>query len=144
MEFKVSINKPMDVIKAAFLDSDCKLMNKLLPFGCGILKFKGIRRRATISVYTWFFKTYHFKIAMCNSTDSLYYFHVINENNLPFGIKFWTNRYNIVKTKEGCEITNTIEYTSKNIVLDKILSVFISMMFIMRKLKYKIFFIFKK
>jgi hypothetical protein len=144
MEFKVSINKPVDVVKAAFLDSDCKLMNKLLPFGCGILKFKGIRRRATISVYTWFFKTYHFKIAMCNSTDSLYYFHVINENNLPFGIKFWTNRYNIVKTKEGCEITNTIEYTSKNIALDKILSVFISMMFIMRKLKYKIFFLFKK
>jgi len=144
MEFKVLINKSLPIVKSAFLDSDCKLMNKLLPFGCGILKFKGIRRRARISVHTWFFKTYHFKIVMCNSTDALYYFHIINEDSLPFGIKLWTNRYKIVKTKDGCEITNVVEYTTKNIALDKILSVFINMMFIMRKLKYKIFFLFKK
>jgi len=144
VEFKVTIDKPLEAVKAAFLDNDCKLMNKLLPFGCGILKFKGIRRRAIISVYTWFFKTYHFKIVMCNSTDALYYFHIINENDLPFGIKLWTNRYKIVKTKTGCEIINAVEYTSKNSVLDRILSVFINMMFIMRKLKYKLFFLFNK
>ena len=128
----------------AFLDKDCKLMNKLLPFGCGVLKFPGIRRRAIISVYTWFFKTFHFKVVMCNTTDQQYYFHIVNEGDLPFGIKLWTNRYKIVKTKDGCEIINLVEYTTKNITLDKILSVFITMMFQIRKLKYKIFFLFKK
>jgi len=144
MEYKVLINKPLEVIRAAFLDSDCKLMSKLLPFGCGILKFKGIRRRAKISVYTWFMKTYYFKVVMVNSTDSIYYFHIINEGKFPFGIKFWTNRYKIIPTKDGCEIINTVEYTTKNITLDKILRVFINVLFTIRKLKYKIFFLFKK
>jgi hypothetical protein len=144
MEYKVSLNAKMSTVREAFTDLDSNLMNRLLPFGCGILKFKGIRRRAKISVYTWFFKTYHFKIAMCSSTVQQYYFHIINEGNLPFGIKLWTNRYKIIKTKDGCEIINQVEYTTKNITLDKILRVFITMMFQIRKLKYKVFFLFKK
>lgn len=144
MEYKVLISKSMLTVKKAFLDKDCKLMNKLLPFGCGVLKFPGIRRRAIISVYTWFFKTFHFKVVMCNTTDQQYYFHIVNEGDLPFGIKLWTNRYKIVKTKDGCEIINLVEYTTKNITLDKILRVFITMMFQIRKLKYKIFFLFKR
>jgi len=144
MEYKVSINKDLTTVKRAFLDKDCNLLNKILPFGCGILKFSGIRRRAKISVYTWFFKTYHFKVVMCNTTDQQYYFHIVNEGDSPLGLKLWTNRYTIIKTKDGCEIVNVVEYTTKNITLDKILSVFITMMFQIRKLKYKMFFLFKK
>jgi len=144
MEFNSTVSVPLQAVRDAFTDPDSKLMNRLLPFGCGVMKFKGIRRRAKISIYTWFFQTYHFKVAMCNSTESLYYFHIINENNLPFGIKLWTNRYSIVKSNNGCNITNTIEYTTKNVALDKVLSVFITILFKIRALKYKLFFIFNK
>jgi ligand-binding SRPBCC domain-containing protein len=143
MEFKTIVNKPLSSVKAAFTDLDSALLNRILPFGCGILKFKGIRRRAKISIYTWFFKTYKFKVVMASSTDSQYYFHLINDGDMPFGIKLWTNRYRLLSTERGTEIVNTIEYTTKNSNLDKFLSVFIRMMFSLRKLKYKMFFLFR-
>ena len=143
MKFLTSINSEFDIVRKSFADKDCKLMNRLLPFGCGILRFKGIRRRAKISIHTWFLKTYSFKVVMTSSSASQYYFHIINEGDLIFGIKMWTHRYKIIRKTHGVNIQETLEFTTKNKTLDIILSVFINMMFLIRKFKYKMFFLFK-
>ena len=51
IETTYKINKGFDIVKASFADINGALLQKILPFGWGLDKFKGLRRRAVLRIW---------------------------------------------------------------------------------------------
>ena len=74
----------------------------------------------------------------------LYFNDILKEGNF-FGIKFWSHRHRIDKHgphKDDTIIVDEIEFTTKNKVIDFFYRQIIRLYFLMRKVKYRLFFIF--
>ena len=89
------INSDYDVVKSSYSDIRGELVKKLLPFGCGLDKYKGLRRRAVLRVWVGS-KMYKFKVAMYSSTKQKYYLHIVNAEDGPFNLKFFSTRISVV------------------------------------------------
>ena len=133
------INKGFETVKSAFSDINGKLAQKMLPFGWGLDKYNGLRRRAVLKVWAGS-KLYKFKVAMYSSTKQKYYLHIINADNAPYNIKFFSTRISVIDKGDYTEIQETLEFTTKNKLHDNILSLFINAHYTIKRLKYKLFF----
>jgi hypothetical protein len=120
---KYKIEKDYLLVKSAFADIDGELIHKMLPFGWGLDSHKGLRRRAVLRIYAGS-KRYKFKVAMYSSTKDKYYLHIVT----------------VVNKKGKTEIEETLEFTTKNKWLDKFLSLFINMHYLLKGIRYKLFF----
>lgn len=136
---KYRINKDYLVVKAAFADIQGELVQAMLPSGWGIDKHKGFRRRAVLKIYVGS-KLYKFKVAMYSSTKNKYYLHIVNTDDAPFRIKFLSSRLTVEDKHSHTEITETLEYTTKNKSLDTFLSLFINIYYFIKRFKYKLYF----
>lgn len=136
---KYKLNKDYLLVKSAFADIDGELIHKMLPFGWGLDSHKGLRRRAVLRIYAGS-KRYKFKVAMYSSTKDKYYLHIVNAEDAPYDIKFFSTRITVVNKKGKTEIEETLEFTTKNKWLDKFLSLFINMHYLLKGIRYKLFF----
>tara|TARA_B100000902_G_scaffold90429_1_gene94110 strand:- start:3116 stop:3547 length:432 start_codon:yes stop_codon:yes gene_type:complete len=134
------INSDYNVVKSSYSDIRGVLVKKLLPFGCGLDKYKGLRRRAVLRVWIGS-KMYKFKVAMYSSTKQKYYLHIVNAEDGPFNLKFFSTRISVLDKGTHTEITETLEFTTKNKLHDRILSLFINIHYAIKGMRYKLFFI---
>tara|TARA_B100000073_G_C23492631_1_gene476350 strand:- start:156 stop:587 length:432 start_codon:yes stop_codon:yes gene_type:complete len=139
IETTYRINRDFNTVKSSFADINGVLLQKLLPFGWGLEKFKGLRRRAVLRIWAGS-HLYKFKVAMYSSTKQKYYLHIVNADDGPFGIKFFSNRITVVDKNDYTEIRESLEFTTKNKSTDRILSLFINIYYFNKRLKYKLFF----
>ena len=139
IETTYKINKDFATVKSSFADINGILLQKILPFGWGLDKFKGLRRRAVLRIWVGS-RMHKFKVAMYSSTRQKYYLHIVNADDGPFGIKFFSNRITVVDKNNYTEIRETLEFTTKNKSTDRILSLFINIYYFNKRLKYKLFF----
>ena len=139
IETTYRINRDFSTVKSSFADINGALLQKLLPFGWGLEKFKGLRRRVVLRIWAGS-HLYKFKVAMYSSTKQKYYLHIVNADDGPFGIKFFSNRITVVDKNDYTEIRESLEFTTKNKSTDRILSLFINIYYFNKRLKYKLFF----
>jgi hypothetical protein len=139
IEKKYKINKQFDTVRTSFSDLSGDLLQKTLPIGCGLDNYKGLRRRAVLRVWMGS-KLYKFKVAMYSSSKNKYYFHIINTGECPLNIKFFSNRVTVTNMGKYSEISESVEFTTKNKWLDRILSLFINVYYFNKGIKYKLFF----
>tara|TARA_B100000902_G_C26826038_1_gene676371 strand:+ start:57 stop:488 length:432 start_codon:yes stop_codon:yes gene_type:complete len=134
------VSSDYSVVKSAYSDISGELVQKMLPFGWGLDKYKGLRRRAVLRIWAGS-KMYKFKVAMYSSTKQKYYLHIVNAEDGPFNLKFFSTRISVIDKSTHTEITETLEFTTKNKWLDNILSLFINIHYTIKGMKYKLFFL---
>jgi len=143
MEIITNINKPFSVVKKSFVDKDGKLFKRLIPFGCELLHYKGLRRGAIIKIMV-LSQVVTFKIATYSTAKDKLYFNDILHRGKFLGIKFWSHRHTIVPNGDCTSIKDTITFTTKNKSLDRLYNIILRIIFLFRICKYKIFFLGKE
>ena len=131
-------------VKRQFTKKEGELLRYLTPPGCEVIHYRGLRRGAIIKLLM-FNRPITFKV-ITYTTDlhKLYFNDILKEGNF-FGIKFWSHRHRIDKHghhKDDTIIVDEIEFTTKNKALDFFYRQIIRLYFLMRKVKYRLFFIF--
>ena len=143
MEIITNISKPFDVVKKAFVDKEGKLFRRLVPLGCELLHYKGLRRGAIIKIMI-FNQVATFKIATYSTAKDKLYFNDILHSGKFLGIKFWSHRHTIIPNGTNTAIKDTVTFTTKNKSLDRLYNTVLRIIFLFRVFKYKIFFLGKE
>ena len=139
MEIVTNIKRPFSDVKKAFVDKEGKLFKVLIPFGCELLHYKGLRRGAIIKIMI-FGRVVTFKVATYSTSNKKLYFNDILHRGKFYGIKFWSHRHTITNEGETTKIKDTLTFTTKNKLLDAIYNVLLRITFFFRAIKYKMFF----
>jgi ligand-binding SRPBCC domain-containing protein len=139
MEIVTNIKKPYSHVKKAFVDKNGKLFKKLIPFGCELLHYKGLRRGAIIKIMV-FGRVVTFKVATYSTSNEKLYFNDILHHGKFYGIKFWSHRHTITSEGNVTKIKDTVTFTTKNKSLDRVYNILLRITFFFRSLKYKMFF----
>ena len=140
IKIETKVSAPFDKVKKAFVDREGKLLKYLLPLGAKILHYKGVRRGAILKINLPFSGKLKFKIVTYKVTKLYLYFNDIIQEGKIFGAGFWSHRHAIKKRKNHVIIEDDITFTTKNKLKDKLLYVFLLPVFLMRKIKYKLYF----
>ena len=82
-----------------------------------------------------------FKIATYSTAKDKLYFNDILHRGKFLGIKFWSHSHTIITDGNGSNIKDTITFTTKNKSLDKLYNIILRIVFYLRSIKYKIFFL---
>lgn len=139
IKLKTTVNADYATVKKAFTDRDGKLFKFLLPLGCKVLHYKGLRRGAIIKVKI-LGEIVKFKNITYTSTKEKTLFNDIFKDGEFLGIKFWSHRHKILNGKDTTTIYDEVTFTTRNRKLDLILHMLISPFIKMRWIRYKLFF----
>tara|TARA_A100001011_G_scaffold81695_2_gene85038 strand:- start:543 stop:980 length:438 start_codon:yes stop_codon:yes gene_type:complete len=143
MEINTKINQPFSVVKKAFVDKEGMLLRRLIPSGCEVLHYKGLRRGAIIKIMV-LNEVVTFKVATYSTAKDKLYFNDILHRGKFLGIKFWSHRHTIIPDGGGSNIKDSITFTTKNKSLDRLYNIILRIAFFFRSIKYKIFFLKKE
>ena len=131
-------NKSFLFVKKQFTNKEGKLLKYLAPAGCEVVHHRGLRRGAITKILML-----SRLITFTTDRNKLYFNDILKEGDF-FGIKFWSHRHTVEKcgpTHESTAIIDEIEFTTKNKALYSFYKVLITLYFLIRKVKYKLFFI---
>ena len=135
-------NKSFWVVKKQFTNKEGKLLKYLTPTGCEVVHHRGLRRGA-ITKILMLSRLITFKVVTyATDRNKLYFNDILKQGNF-FGIKFWSHRHTIEKhgpTQDDTIIVDELEFTTKNKALDLLYKVIITLHFLSRKFRYKLFF----
>ena len=92
MEINTKINRPFSVVKKAFVDKEGLLLRRLIPSGCELLHYKGLRRGAIIKIMV-LNEVVTFKIATYSTAKDKLYFNDILHRGKFLGIKLYFNDF---------------------------------------------------
>lgn len=140
--FTTKINKSYDFVRSSFVSRDGVLIDYLTPPMCELIHYKGLRRGAILR-YLIFNQPATFKVVTYSTKDNELYYHNILKEGKPLGIKFWSHRHRIKEVGKNSLIQDEIIFSTSNTRMDFILKPFVAGYFLLRKLKYKIFFLLK-
>lgn len=140
--FTTKINKSYHSVRSSFVSRDGALINYLTPPMCELIHYKGLRRGAILR-YLMFDQPTTFKVVTYSTKDNELYYHDILKEGKPLGIKFWSHRHRIKEVGKNSLIQDEITFSTSNIKMDFILNPLVAGYFLLRKLKYKIFFLLK-
>ena len=139
MMFTTKVNEPYHSVKSSFVSRDKDLINYLTPPMCELIHYKGLRRGAILR-YLIFDKLTTFKVVTYSTKDNELYYHDILKEGRPLGIKFWSHRHKIKDIGKKSLIQDEIIFSTSNTKMDFILNPLVAGYFLLRKIKYKIFF----
>jgi hypothetical protein len=140
IKIKSTVSLPYSIVKRAVVDKDGKLLKYLMPIGCKLLHYKGLRR-GSITRVKIFNSSVTFKTITYSPGRDKTSFHDIFKDGTFLGIKFWSHRHKIISASMGStDIHDEITFTTKNKLKDALLHVVIYSSFRLRSLQYKLFF----
>ena len=135
-------NKSFLFVKKQFTNKEGKLLKYLAPAGCEVVHHRGLRR-GSITRILMLSRLITFKVVTYTTDRNRLYFNDILKEGDFFGIKFWSHRHTVEKcgpAHEDTAIIDEIEFTTKNKALDSFYKVLLTLHFLIRKVKYKLFF----
>ena len=140
---ETAIGRSYYKVKKTIMNKDGKLLRFMLPLGCKLVHYKGIRRGAIIKIRNPLGMVYTYKIVTYSTSKNKTTYHIIwKEGKMLSGIKFWSHRHFVEQMKGYTIIKEELTFTTKNRLLDFFLHIFIKPYSWIRSLKYKIFFLF--
>ena len=140
IKLETKVKAPFPKVKKAFVNKDGNLLKFLLPMFSKLLHYKGIRRGALLKIKIPFTGGLCFKIVTYNTSKEKLYFNDILYEGSMFGAKFWSHRHSIIKQTNHTLIKDDITFTTKNALKDKLHHAIIYPYFLLRVLKYKLYF----
>jgi ligand-binding SRPBCC domain-containing protein len=139
VKLETKVKADYNTVIKAFTDREGKLFEFLLPVGCKIVHYKGLRRGAIIKLKI-LGEVIKFKNITYTSTKDKTLFNDIFKDGEFLGIKFWSHRHKIINGSDTTTIIDEITFTTRNKKLDLILHAVIASFIKLRWIRYKLFF----
>jgi len=139
IKLKTNVKADYNTVIKAFADRNGKLFKFLLPLGCKVVHYKGLRRGAIIKLKI-LGEVVKFKNITYTTTKNKTLFNDIFKDGEFLGIKFWSHRHKIINGKDITTIIDEVTFTTRNKKLDLLLHMVIGSFIKMRWIRYKLFF----
>lgn len=144
IKIKTTVSSPYEEVKSAFVDKSGKLLNFLVPMGSKLVHYKGVRRGAITKIKV-FGNICTFKIATYSTSKNQLTFKDFLKDGDMFGVKFWSHVHKIKSlSKNKSIIIDEVTFTTRSKKKDFLLHVLFLTSFVIRCIKYKVFFLFRR
>ncbi len=138
IKLSTTVNRPYLEVKAAFTEDLFMSLNPPFP-PVKLLRFDGCTTNDVVSLELnfIFFKQQWVSLITEDLTDSQQFMFVDEGTKLPFFLRQWRHRHQIVKAGNQCVIVDDIQYKAPNWLLGALLYPALFLQFLYRKPIYK-------